>query len=93
MKLPINYGKAHWTIRKKAREEYKRLQEDKCQHCKEPLTGPPTDKVRDATINRRLFPTGFFERPEHLHHCHKTGMTIGTVHARCNAYLWQYHGE
>jgi hypothetical protein len=29
----------------------------------------------------------------HLHHSHETGMTIGAVHARCNAVLWQYHGE
>jgi hypothetical protein len=28
-----------------------------------------------------------------LHHCHQTGLTIGAVHAKCNAVLWQYHGE
>lgn len=31
--------------------------------------------------------------PVHLHHDHKTGLTIGAVHAKCNAVLWQYYGE
>ena len=44
-------------------------------------------------ITNSLFPPNFFKWPVHLHHSHDTGMTIGAVHARCNAVLWQYHGE
>jgi len=44
-------------------------------------------------IKKSLFPRGFFGYPIHLHHSHDTGMTIGAVHAHCNAVLWQYEGE
>ncbi|AGI61771.1 hypothetical protein VCO139_0016 [Vibrio phage VCO139] len=41
----------------------------------------------------KLFPKNMFQYPIHLHHDHNTGMTIGAVHARCNAVLWEYYGE
>ena len=44
-------------------------------------------------IDEELVPENFFKYPVHLHHSHYTGMTIGAVHANCNAVLWQYHGE
>ena len=31
--------------------------------------------------------------PIHLHHDHDTDLTIGAVHAYCNAILWEYHNE
>jgi hypothetical protein len=49
--------------------------------------------VMSKKINVDLFPPNFFKWPVHLHHDHRTGMTIGAVHCRCNAVLWQYHGE
>lgn len=93
MKLPANYETMHWTERKAVREEYVRRQDGKCQHCGESLAGEPSSKVRGKSIRKSLFPKSFFNYPVHLHHCHKTGMTIGAVHNRCNAVLWQYHGE
>jgi hypothetical protein len=55
----------------------------------------PTKEMQQKSINFSLFPggIGFLKYPIHLHHDHNTGMTIGAVHARCNAILWQYHGE
>ena len=93
MQLPIKYSKASPYMRKKARMEYIRLQKGLCQYCNEPLDKQPLSKVMNATINTKLFPTGFFDWPIHLHHDHNTDDTIGAVHARCNAYLWQYLGE
>lgn len=75
------------------RFSYIEEQDGKCHHCNNPLDGEPTKEIMRKPISTRLFPVGFFSRPVHLHHNHNTGMTIGTVHARCNAVLWQYHGE
>ncbi len=91
--LPINYDSAGNIKRKKAREQYVKEQKGKCWYCSNQLDGDPTKPVMTSSINHSLFPKGFFNNPVHLHHNHKTGMTIGAVHARCNAYLWQYHGE
>jgi hypothetical protein len=91
--LPVDYTKISPAYRRIVRHEYIRIQEGKCQYCGLKLSGGPSNKVREAEINVELFPPFFFVNPIHLHHDHKTGMTIGAVHARCNAYLWQYHGE
>ena len=93
MELPINYDEAHWTVRKAARQQYVVEQGMKCCHCGEPLDGDPPKKILDQKLNMRFFPKGFLDHPIHLHHNHRTGMTIGAVHAYCNGVLWQYHGE
>jgi len=93
MELPINYAKAHWTTKRTARQQYAQQQGEKCWYCNKPLISPPSKKVQKMSVNKSLFPKGFFIRPTHLHHDHNTGMTIGTVHSKCNAVLWQYHGE
>lgn len=93
MNLPIKYSSSHWTVRRKARLEYIKQQEGLCWFCKKDLEGSPSQEVLDSPIDLRLFPKGMFDHPVHLHHDHNTDMTIGAVHARCNAYLWQYKGE
>lgn len=93
MDLPINYGAASSRKRKEARETYIRIQKRLCWHCKEPLDQPPEQLVLLATINLRLFPRGMLDHPIHLHHSRTTGLTLGAVHGRCNAYLWQYLGQ
>lgn len=93
IELPIDYEKASPQMRKTVREEYVRKQDGKCHHCQEDLHGPPSKYIQNKLINEKLFPQGFFNNPIHLHHDHHTGMTIGAVHARCNAYLWQYHNQ
>lgn len=93
MKLPIKYRTSHWSVRKRARDQYTLLQGGKCHHCGCLLDGPPSEEVSKLKINHKLFPPSMFNYPVHLHHCHKTDDTIGAVHAVCNAVLWQYHGE
>lgn len=90
MELPVNYTQISSHKRRAVRQEYAVRQSGLCYHCKAPLSGPPNDK---RTVRKELFPQFFFNYPQHLHHCHKTGMTIGTVHAHCNAVLWQYYRE
>ena len=92
-KLPVNYTKLSPYARRKVREQYMREQKGKCAHCGNFLSAQPTKEIREKSINESLFPRGFFDYPVHLHHNHKTGMTIGTIHAKCNAVLWQYHKE
>lgn len=90
MELPINYKQSNWSVRKQARELYTEQQKGLCCFCNKPLLSEPSDKVLKAKINTKLFPKSMFDYPVHLHHCHKNDMTIGAVHARCNAYMWQY---
>ena len=93
IQLPVNYDEIGPSERRIVREEYIKIQEGICHHCKSPLFGEFSKEVKAMWIDRSLFPTGFFDHPVHLHHNHKTGMAIGAVHAYCNAVLWQYHGE
>lgn len=87
---PQHYPSLHWTERKVVRQQYIQEQGGLCYYCSCPLGIKPK---MDKKINWKLFPPNFLKYPVHLHHCHDTGMTIGAVHAYCNAVLWQYHGE
>lgn len=93
MKLPVNYANLTRRERKEVREEYIKVQNGACYFCKCDLNKEPPTDVLKMTINKRLFPKNFFKYPVHLHHDHNTNMTIGAVHNRCNAVLWQYHGK
>ncbi len=89
-----DYTKMTWRERKSKRLKYIEYQKGLCCFCKTSLEKETENMiVKNSFINLKLFPKGFFNHPVHLHHCHKTGMTIGAVHNRCNAYLWQYKGE
>lgn len=90
---PVDYTKLDWRERKAVRLAYVDHQEGKCCHCGEPLDGLAHRDMLDKRVNRKLFPKTFWSYPVHLHHDHKTGMTIGAVHNQCNAVLWQFHGE
>ena len=91
MELPINYEKSGWVTRKLAREQYIKEQRNKCHHCGKSLFGKPSMAVMLKPINHAMFPKHMFQHPVHLHHDRTTGLTVGALHARCNAYLWQYH--
>jgi len=91
MELPVDYTKLSSYKRRKVRLQYEELQKGKCAHCEGLLSEPSLQS--NMEINLKLFPIGFLKHPVHLHHCHHTGMTIGAVHAHCNAVLWQYLGE
>lgn len=95
MKLPRNYNKLSSKERRDTRLEYIEIQKGVCYYCLNSLEGLPSKDVlsRESNINWKLFPEGFLKHPIHLHHNHDTGLTIGAVHALCNAVLWVYHGE
>ena len=91
--LPVDYRQLSQSQRAQIRNLYRKIQDDVCIYCRSKLCGPPSDSVNKLKINMGLFPPNFLFHPVHLHHNHKTGMTIGAVHSRCNAALWQYQGE
>jgi len=93
MQLPCDYNKLGWRERAGVRSEYVAMQNGKCYHCQGDLRDSPPSEIRNMKINWERFPANFLKYPIHLHHDRKTGMTIGAVHAYCNAVLWQYHGE
>ena len=93
MNLPVNYVLTSIAERRLVREEYVKIQGGRCSYCGSLLSGNPSKEVLSKIINKSLFPVNFFKYPVHLHHCHKTGMTIGAVHNKCNAVLWEYNGE
>lgn len=93
MKLPVDYNSLTPFERRDVRNQYVEEQNGKCWFCKAQLISDPSDAVVNKKINRKLFPKNFFKWPIHLHHNHDTGMTIGAVHAKCNAVLWQYYNE
>lgn len=90
MELPTDYKKLSWQEKRAVREAYISIQGGRCLHCGNMLDDKPRSTPR---INWKLFPPDFCKYPVHLHHSHKTGLTIGAVHAYCNAILWHYHGE
>lgn len=92
-KLPAVYDDLTTGQRFQVREQYERLQDGLCSYCHEPLDGKPRADIRSLRVDRRIFPEGFFDRPKYLHHDHDTGLTLGAVHAYCNAVLWVYHRE
>lgn len=93
MILPVNYNDTPIHQRRAVREAYVIRQRGKCYYCESSLSGPPSREKLELTVTPSKYPNGFFNNPVHLHHDHVTGMTIGAVHAHCNAVLWEYHGE
>lgn len=91
--LPVLYAGLEPQQRRAVREKYVELQEGKCFHCGALLSEPAPSDIREKRITPRLYPESFFKYPVHLHHSHKTGLTLGAVHNYCNAVLWEHHGE
>lgn len=92
-KLPCNYEELSQQDRRLVREEYIHRQHGYCYCCETRLDGEPSFDIAEIEVNPDLFPENFFNYPVHLHHNHETGMTIGAVHAHCNAYLWEHCDE
>ena len=91
--LPVDYTKLDRQQRRAVRLQYMEEQKGLCYYCKEPLDGPCAPDKAKLKVRPYLYPKGFFENPCHLHHSHDTDLTIGAVHAYCNAVLWEHHGE
>lgn len=88
-----HYDSMGTKARAELRREYEAGQQGNCYHCKYPLSQPPPLRITSLPLDLDQFPEHFFRTMVHLHHDHRTGMTLGAVHAYCNAVLWQYHGE
>lgn len=93
MKLPVDYTKLTPFQRKQVREEYIKLQNNKCYYCGEDLNKKAPDRITNKPINWSLFPPNFLKYPIHLQHDHYNNMTEGAVHNYCNAVMWQYEGR
>jgi len=91
--LPTDYTKLTPEQRREVRNQYVEQQNNKCMYCNNLLTDEPPSKIKNMFITWELFPVGFRNHPIHLQHCHKTNMTEGAVHMKCNAVLWQYEGR
>jgi len=93
IELPAKYSELEWYERKEVREEYIKLQKNKCYYCKKSLVKEPPKTITSKKINWKLFPENFLKYPVHLQHDHDTDMTEGAVHSYCNAVMWQYEGR
>jgi len=91
--LPVDYDTLEQHQKRAVRLQYIEEQQNLCHYCKRPLDKQPDVLIYQQGIRWDLFPDNFQDYPIHLHHDHNTGMTIGAVHMKCNAYLWQYKGE
>lgn len=91
--LPVKYDSLDGTNKWIIRGEYAKRQKNICYECGENLSDPPAQYIIDHNIRWGRFPPNFLKYPVHLHHDHKTGLTIGVTHARCNAYLFDVKGE
>jgi hypothetical protein len=91
--LPVEYEVLSIEERRIVREQYVKEQGGLCYHCKGLLSERVPEEILKYRIHWKLFPPNFLRYPVHLHHSHESGLTIGVVHAYCNAVLWQYHGE
>ena len=93
MVLPVEYNTLTPSVKRIVRNQYVNKQNGRCFYCNNKLNINPPDKILGLKVTKDLFPKDFFKWPVHLHHSHDTGMTIGVVHAYCNAVLWEYEGE
>lgn len=93
MHLPADYRHLSQKGRRQVREEYVRIQNGLCCFCKYPLDGEPDSSIRQKPVRWERFPRYFLDNPIHLHHDHKTGLTIGAIHAYCNAVSFDYYED
>lgn len=91
MKLPTKYDKLTAKTRHEVRQQYIKLQNNKCWYCGVSLDNDPPQRILNKKITLTLFPNGFMNSPIHIQHDHDTGLTEGVVHNYCNAVLWEYY--
>lgn len=90
MKLPRFYPSMTTDERREARSEYSRLQGGDCWYCGHSLSEDSPLESCAVNVRWHRFPKNFLTWPVHLHHDHDTGLTIGAVHAYCNAVSFDY---
>jgi len=94
LQIPAMYDALTWYERSLVREEYIILQKGACYWCKETLLHDTSEELKASyPLDPRYWPEEFLKHPVHLHHCHRSGLTLGATHAYCNAILAMYYGE
>lgn len=91
--LPVDYNKIPWRQIKDVRDQYTQEQNGICLFCGGDLHSKPPEYIKEIPIDWSYFPVGFFKNPTHLYYRRDTGMTVGTVHQKCNAVIWKYELE
>lgn len=92
--IPAYYDNLTFYERRMVREEYILLQKGLCYYCNCTLDSDAPLSLRERfPLDQRRWGPEFLKHPIHLHHCHRSGLTLGATHAYCNAILAQYHGE
>lgn len=86
------YSTLSYKERADLRKRYAEAQNGECAYCGTLLSCNPAAWILADDINWSLFPPAFLVHSVHLHHDHTTDLTIGAVHARCNAHSWYYKG-
>ena len=90
MNLPVDYRRLKPHQKRAVREEYVRRQQGKCCFCGVSLSNKSPFEEDGTLVHEERYPLGFFDHPVHLHHDHTTGLTIGAIHAYCNAVSFDY---
>lgn len=70
--LPTLYDSLTPSQKTSVRKEYCKLQKGKCWYC-------------GKSLRQNMYPVKY---PVHLHHSHRTGLTLGAVHEFCNITLY-----
>jgi hypothetical protein len=91
--IPAVYDSLTPKERKAVREQYRKLQGNRCIYCFCDLDDFPLERDEEHNIDWSRFPDGFMSHPVHLHHDHDSGLTVGAVHGLCNALLFVRHGK
>jgi hypothetical protein len=94
--FPQRYSDLNTSQRRKLRENYVVHFQGRCIYCDEPLNDKPHEFVR-AKATSIWWPNlpggrkGFLSNSVHLHHDHETDLTLGPVHALCNAHSYHFY--
>jgi hypothetical protein len=87
---PRHYDSLTREERRELRLKYIDAQLGNCWYCNGSLFEPSKHEISQKPLNKWRFPKGFFKYSIHLHHDRFTGLTIGAVHAYCNAVSFDY---
>jgi len=93
IKLPAVYDSLSRTARRVVRDQYISDQKGLCWYCKADIRQTSPHETKKTKVRWWRFPgekKGFLRWPIHLHHDHNTGLTLGVVHAYCNAVSFDY---
>lgn len=94
--FPQRYRDLNISQKQELRDQYVDYFRGRCVYCDRQLDDEPHKFVCQSAdeIEWDALPggkEGFLKNPVHLHHDHETGLTLGPVHAQCNAHSWHFY--